>query len=266
MFFLFLCFVLGVKDKPQVGSLSPRKWRTRDMIVAAKHGDKVLNVQPVSEFNPTTGIQVLKPLVKDKPLVVRDKAKDKASVKKPADVVEKPDKVKDKATVKKPTDVVEKPVTVVVKLTVKKPAVVATVKKPANVVEKPAVLVKEKDKDKDKEQVLIVKENDVVHGVGLEKVVANDKEKEIMNDVVPDVGLEKVVANDKELSDFVSKKRRRRTEFRTKLNAPADVADKESDVVNNKDKEPDVAKDVGNDVVNDFVNVVVNDVGANWMT
>nr|GFD03629.1 hypothetical protein [Tanacetum cinerariifolium] len=23
-----------VKDKPQIGSLSPRKWRTRDMIVA----------------------------------------------------------------------------------------------------------------------------------------------------------------------------------------------------------------------------------------
>ncbi|GKD51150.1 hypothetical protein Tco_1280126 [Tanacetum coccineum] len=251
--------LLGVKDKPQVGSLSPRKWRTRDMIVAAKHGDKVLNVQPVSEFNPTTGIQVLKPLVKDKPLVVRDKAKDKASAKKPADVVEKPDKVKDKATVKKPADVLEKPVTVVVKdnVTVKKPAVVATVKKPANVVEKPAVL----------EQVLIVKENDVVPDVGLEKVVANDKEKKIVNDVVPDVGLEKVVANDKELSDFVSKKRRRQTEFRPKLNAPADVADKESDVVNNKDKESDVAKDVGNDVVKDFLNVVVNDVvddvGAN---
>ncbi|GKE25592.1 hypothetical protein Tco_1440976 [Tanacetum coccineum] len=163
--------LIGVKDKPQVGSLSPRKWRTRDMIVAAKHGDKVLNVQPVSEFNPTTGIQVLKPLVKDKPLV----------------------KVKDKAMVKKPADVMEKPVTVVVKdnVTVKKPAVVATVKKPANVVEKPAVLVKEKDKDK--EQVLIVKENDVVPDVGLENVVANDKEKKIVNDVVPDVGLEKVV-------------------------------------------------------------------------
>ncbi|GJW78398.1 hypothetical protein Tco_0140080 [Tanacetum coccineum] len=210
----------GVKDKPQVGSLSPRKWRTRDMIVAAKHGDKVLNVQPVSEFNPTTGIQVLKPLVKDKPLVVEkpEKVKDKALVKKPADVVEKPKKVKDKATVKKPADVVEKPVTVVVKdkATVKNSAVVATVKKPANVVEKPAVLVKEKDKDK--AQVSIVKENDVV----------------------PDVGLEKVVSNDKDLSDFVSNKRRRRTEL-PKLNAPADVADKESDVVNNKDKESDVA-------------------------
>ncbi|GKC57059.1 hypothetical protein Tco_1084657 [Tanacetum coccineum] len=206
--------MLGVKDKPQVGSLSPRKWRTRDMIVAAKHGDKVLNVQPVSEFNPTTGIQVLKPLVVEKP----GKVKDKALVKKPADVVEKPEKVKDKAMVKKPADVVEKPVTVVVKdkATVKKPAVVAMVKKPANVVEKPAVLVKEKDKDK--AQVSIVKENDVV----------------------PDVGLEKVVSNDKELSDFVSNKRRRRTEL-PKLNAPADVADKESDVMNNKDKESDVA-------------------------
>ncbi|GJU84675.1 hypothetical protein Tco_1292221 [Tanacetum coccineum] len=227
--------LLGVKDKPHVGSLSPKKWRTRDMIVAAKHGDKVLNVQPVFEFNPTTGIQVLKPLVK-KLLVVRDRVKDKASVKKPADVVEKPNKVKDKATVKKPADVVEKPVTVVVKdkVTVKKPAVVATVKKPANVVEKPVVLVKEKDKDK--AQVSIVKENDVVPDVGLEKVVANDKEKKIVNDVVPDVGLEK-------------------------LNTPADVADKESDVMNNKDKESDVAKDVGNDVVNDFVNDVVADVG-----
>ncbi|GKB98986.1 hypothetical protein Tco_0985123, partial [Tanacetum coccineum] len=83
-----------------------RKWRTRDMIVAAKHGDKVLNVQPVSEFNPTTGIQVLKPLVKDKPLVVEkpEKVKDKALVKNPADVVEKPEKVKYKATVKKQAD------------------------------------------------------------------------------------------------------------------------------------------------------------------
>ncbi|GKB79976.1 hypothetical protein Tco_0946871, partial [Tanacetum coccineum] len=106
--------LIGVKDKPQVGSLSTRKWRTRDMIVAAKHGDKVLNVQPVSEFNPTTGIQVLKLLVKDKPLVVEkpEKVKDKALVKKPADLVEKPEKVKYKATVKKPADVVEKPVTV----------------------------------------------------------------------------------------------------------------------------------------------------------
>nr|GFA20153.1 hypothetical protein [Tanacetum cinerariifolium] len=97
-----------VKDKPQVGSLSPRKWRTRDMIVVAKHGDKMLNV------------------------------KDKASVKVPADVVEKPDKVKDKTTVKKPITVMVKD-----KSTVKKPAVVATVKKPTNVVEKPDVLVKE---------------------------------------------------------------------------------------------------------------------------
>nr|GEX31724.1 hypothetical protein [Tanacetum cinerariifolium] len=218
----------GVKDKPQVGSLSPRKWRTRDMIVAAKHGDRVLNVQPVSEFNPTTGIQVLKPLVKDKslvkkPLFVRDKVKDKASVKKPADIVEKPDKVKDKAMVNKPVTVVVKD-----KVTVKKLAIVATVKKPANVVEKPAILVK------DKMLVSIVKDKDVVPDLGLEKVVANDKENKIINDVVSDVGLEKVVANDKE----------------------------ESDVVNNKDKESDVAKDVGNDVVNDFVNGVVNDVVA----
>ncbi|GJS63141.1 hypothetical protein Tco_0677705 [Tanacetum coccineum] len=206
--------LLGVKDKPQVGSLSPRKWRTRDMIVAAKHGDKVLNVQP-------------------------DKVKDKASVKKPADVVEKPDKVKDKATVKKPADVVEKPVTVVVKdkATVKKPAVVATVKKPANVVEKPAVLVKEKDKDK--AQVSIVKENDVV----------------------PDVGLEKVVLNDKELSDFVSKKRRRWTEL-PKLNVSVDVADKESDVVNNKDKESDVA-DKESDMADKELDVDKDKFGAN---
>ncbi|GKD40903.1 hypothetical protein Tco_1261110 [Tanacetum coccineum] len=193
----------SVKDKPQVGSLSPRKWRTRDMIVSLKKWNNVLNVQRclellVSEFNPTTGIQVLKPLVKDKPLVKKplvveklEKVKDKALVKKPVDVVEKPEKVKYKATVKKPTDVVEKPVTVVVKdkATVKNPAVVATVKKPANVVEKPAVLVKEKDKDK--VQVLIVKENDVV----------------------PDVCLEKVVSNDKDLSDFVSNKRRRDSSF-----------------------------------------------------
>ncbi|GKA87963.1 hypothetical protein Tco_0809727 [Tanacetum coccineum] len=109
--------LIGVKDKSQVGSLFPRKWRTSDMIVAAKHGDKVLNVQPVSEFNPTTGIQVFKPLVKDKPLVVEkpEKVKDKALVKNPADVVEKPEKVKYKATVKKQADVLEKPVTVVFK-------------------------------------------------------------------------------------------------------------------------------------------------------
>nr|GFC16089.1 hypothetical protein [Tanacetum cinerariifolium] len=174
------------------------------MIVATKHSDKVLNVQPVSELNPTTGIQVLKPLVKDKPLVkkplvVRDKVKDKASVKKPVDVVVKPYKVKDKATVKKSVTVVVKD-----KATVKKPAVVATVKKPANVVEKLTIL---------------------------------------------------------ELLNFVSKKRRRRTEL-PKLNALADVADKEFDVVNNKDKESDVTKYVGNDVVNDFMNGVVNDVVA----
>nr|GFB97549.1 hypothetical protein [Tanacetum cinerariifolium] len=113
----------------------------------------------------------------------------------------------------------------------------------------------------DKPQVLIVKENDVVLDVSLEKVVANDKEKKIVNDVVPDVALEKVVANDKELLNFVSKKRRRRTEL-PKLNALADVADKESDVVNNKDKESDVTKYVGNDVVNDSMNGVVNDVVA----
>nr|GEX01299.1 hypothetical protein [Tanacetum cinerariifolium] len=178
--------LLGVKDKPQVGSVSPMKWRTKDMIVAAKH-------------------------------------KDKATVKKSITVV-----VKDKAMAKKPVTVVVKD-----KATIKKSTVVATVKKPTNVVEKLAVLVNEKEKDK--VQVLIVNENDVV----------------------PDVGLEKVVANDKELSDFVSKKRRRQTEL-PKLNALADVADKEFNVVNNKDKE----SDVGNDVVNDFVNGVVKDVVA----
>nr|GEX18443.1 hypothetical protein [Tanacetum cinerariifolium] len=186
--------LLGVKDKPQVGSVSPMKWRTKDMIVAAKHKDK-------------------------KP----DKVKDKATVKKSITVV-----VKDKAMAKKPVTVVVKD-----KATIKKSTVVATVKKPTNVVEKLAVLVNEKEKDK--VQVLIVNENDVV----------------------PDVGLEKVVANDKELSDFVSKKRRRQTEL-PKLNALADVADKEFNVVNNKDKE----SDVGNDVVNDFVNGVVKDVVA----
>ncbi|GJZ56091.1 hypothetical protein Tco_0611284 [Tanacetum coccineum] len=181
------------------------------MIVAAKHGDKVLNVQSVFEFNPTTGIQVLKLLVKDKPLVVEkpEKVKDKALVKKPADVVEKPEKVKDKATVKKPVTVVFKD-----KATLKNPAVVAMVKKPANVVDKPAVLVKE-------------------------------------NDVVPDVGLEKVVSNDKDLSDFVSNKRRHQTEL-PKLNVLADVADKESDVA---DKELDVDKDKfgANELLSDVV-------------
>nr|GFA81937.1 hypothetical protein [Tanacetum cinerariifolium] len=44
-----------VKDKPQVGRGPPRsRWITKDMIMAAKHGDKVLNVQSVSEFNPAT--------------------------------------------------------------------------------------------------------------------------------------------------------------------------------------------------------------------
>ncbi|GJW44986.1 hypothetical protein Tco_0073785 [Tanacetum coccineum] len=151
----------------------------------------------------------------EKPLVVRDKIKDKASVKKPADVVEKPKKVKDKATVKKPADVVEKLVTVVVKdkATVKKPVVVATVS--------------------------IFKENVVV----------------------PDVGLEKVVSNDKELSDFVIKKRRRWTEH-PKLNASDDVADKECDVVINKDKESDVA-DKESDVADKESNVDKDKFGAN---
>ncbi|GKE53392.1 hypothetical protein Tco_1488548, partial [Tanacetum coccineum] len=48
-----------VKGKPHGGRGSPRKWLTKDMITAAKHGDKVFHVQPVSEFNPTTGIQVV---------------------------------------------------------------------------------------------------------------------------------------------------------------------------------------------------------------
>nr|GFA72457.1 hypothetical protein [Tanacetum cinerariifolium] len=61
-----------VKDKPQVGRNSPKKskviksdsprnkWVTRNMIMSTKHGEKVLNPQSVSEFNPTIGIQVLK--------------------------------------------------------------------------------------------------------------------------------------------------------------------------------------------------------------
>ncbi|GJW53916.1 integrase, catalytic region, zinc finger, CCHC-type containing protein [Tanacetum coccineum] len=201
--------LIGVKDKPQVGSLSPRKWRTRDMIVAAKHGDNVLNVQPVSEFNPTTGIQVLKPLVK-KPLVVRDKVKDKASVKKPADVVEKPEKVKDKATIKKPADVVEKPITVVVKdkVTVKKLAVVATVKKPANVVEKPAILTELPKLNASAD--VADKESDVVNNKDKESDVA-DKESDVV-DKESDVDKDKFGANEL-LSDVVSKKRRRRTEL-----------------------------------------------------
>ncbi|GJU65134.1 hypothetical protein Tco_1246969 [Tanacetum coccineum] len=202
-------FIFCVKDKSQVGSLSPRKWRTRDMIVAAKHGDKVLNVQPVSEFNPTTGIQVLKPLVK-KPLVFRDKVKDKASVKKPADVVEKSEKVKDKATIMKPTDVVEKPITVVVKdkVTVKKLAVVATVKKPANVVEKPAILTELPKLNASAD--VADKESDVVNNKDKESDVA-DKESDVV-DKESDVDKDKFGANEL-LSDVVSKKRRRRTEL-----------------------------------------------------
>nr|GEV34924.1 hypothetical protein [Tanacetum cinerariifolium] len=107
-----------------------------------------------------------------------DKVNDKATVKKPADVVEKPDKVKDKATVKKPADVVEKPFTVVVKdqallvngknkekETVKDKA---TVKKSADVMEKPStVVVKDpavlvNKKDKEKSIVVVEKPNTVV--------------------------------------------------------------------------------------------------------
>ncbi|GJT07250.1 hypothetical protein Tco_0841712 [Tanacetum coccineum] len=106
----------------------------------------------------------------------------------------------------------------VVEETRKRLRIRALVKKPADVVEKPK---KVKDKVTVKKPALMLWRNR-------------------KNDVVPDVGLEKVVSNDKDLSDFVSNKRRRRTEL-PKLNAPADVADKESDVVNNKDKESDVA-------------------------
>ncbi|GJU69563.1 hypothetical protein Tco_1255822, partial [Tanacetum coccineum] len=92
----------GVKDKPQVDCGSPKKskvigsdspmskWVTRDMNMSTKHGDKVLNPRPVSsEFNPTTGVQVVnkpinvvvadkadvvkKSVVADKALVVADK-------------------------------------------------------------------------------------------------------------------------------------------------------------------------------------------------
>ncbi|GJS50176.1 hypothetical protein Tco_0600297 [Tanacetum coccineum] len=78
------------------------------MIKTSKHGDKVLNLQSVSEFNHTTGIQVLNkvPVVNDKTgvnkasVVVKDKDKDKADV------------VKDKPTnvVKDKADVVKAPV------------------------------------------------------------------------------------------------------------------------------------------------------------
>ncbi|GKD48799.1 hypothetical protein Tco_1277775, partial [Tanacetum coccineum] len=65
-----------VKDKPQVDCGSPKKskvigsdspmskWVTRDMIMSTKHGDKLLNPQPVSsEFNPTMGVQVMNKLI-----------------------------------------------------------------------------------------------------------------------------------------------------------------------------------------------------------
>ncbi|GKC43140.1 hypothetical protein Tco_1060862, partial [Tanacetum coccineum] len=95
--------------------------------------------QPVSEFNPTTGIQVLNKAtaVADKPTNV---VKGKVDAVKPLVVK---DKVKDKVPVKKSVAVVKKSVTVVVK--------------------DPAVLVKEKDKenapikDKDKAHVSVIK-------------------------------------------------------------------------------------------------------------
>ncbi|GJT36828.1 hypothetical protein Tco_0936693 [Tanacetum coccineum] len=105
----------GVKDKPQVDCGSPKKskvigsdspmskWVTRDMIMSTKHGDKVLNPQPVSsEFNPTTGVQVV-----NKPINVV--VADKADVVKKSVVADKAPVVADKAPV-----VADKPANVVV--------------------------------------------------------------------------------------------------------------------------------------------------------
>ncbi|GKA23591.1 hypothetical protein Tco_0709624 [Tanacetum coccineum] len=106
---------LGVKDKPQVDCGSPKKskdigsdspmskWVMRDMIMSTKHGDKVLNPQPVSsEFNPTMGVQVV-----NKPIIVV--VADKADVVKKSVVADKAPVIADKAPV-----VVDKPANVVV--------------------------------------------------------------------------------------------------------------------------------------------------------
>ncbi|GJT65959.1 hypothetical protein Tco_1017439 [Tanacetum coccineum] len=156
------------------------------MITSTEHGVKVLNPQSVSEFNPTTGVQVLNKVSVDKDNVDVDKA--------PV-VVYKPTKVKDKAPVKKPTAVMEKPTAVVVKdltVVVNEKASVkdndkAPVKKPAAVVEKsaavvvkdPAVVVNEMASVQVLNKALTVMANDSAE---LDKY--KDKEKEKAPDVV----------------------------------------------------------------------------------
>ncbi|GKC76823.1 hypothetical protein Tco_1127597, partial [Tanacetum coccineum] len=168
-----------------------------------KHRNKLLGVkdkpQPVSEFNPTTGIQVLNkaPVVADKPTNV---VKDMAGVVKPLVVK---DKVKEKAPVKKPAAVVVKDSGVVVKEKAsvkdkdKAPLVKDKYKALASsvVVNDPAEVDKDKDKkkalvkDKDKAQVSIVtsagkgKKSDV----GMDKAtsdISKDKPKNIAPEVV----------------------------------------------------------------------------------
>ncbi|GKB10260.1 hypothetical protein Tco_0844183, partial [Tanacetum coccineum] len=130
--------LVGVKDKPQVDCGSPKKskvigsdspmskWVTRDMIVSTKHVVKVVNAQPISEFNPITRVQVVNkpidvvvadnaklgknPVVADKDdLVKKPVVADKDDLVKKTVVADKDDVVK-KSVVADKDDVVKKPV------------------------------------------------------------------------------------------------------------------------------------------------------------
>ncbi|GJT88172.1 putative reverse transcriptase domain-containing protein [Tanacetum coccineum] len=217
----------GVKDKPRVGRVSPKKskvigsdsprkkWVTRDMIASTKHAVKVVNAQPVSEFNPITGVQVV-----NKPIdvVVADNAKlgknpvvaDKDDVVKKTVVADKDDVVK-KTVVAHKYDVVKKPVvadkapnTVVV--SVKVPVVKKSVKASSVVADKPSSVVADKvDVVKDNINVVadkVVKEN--VLSVVADKasninvVAVADKASDALKNKPAGKGKKPVVGKDKE--------------------------------------------------------------------
>ncbi|GJW09171.1 hypothetical protein Tco_1571594 [Tanacetum coccineum] len=196
--------VAGVKDKPQVSRVSPKKskvigsdsprkkWVTRDMIASTKHAVKVVNAQPVSEFN-------LNPVVADKDNVVKKTVVvDKDDVVKKLVVADKDD------VVKKPVVADKAPTTVVV--SVKVPVVKKSVKASSVVADKPSSVVADKvDVVKDNINVVsdkVVKEN-VLSVVAYKAsniivVAVADKASDALKNKPARKGKKPVVGKDKE--------------------------------------------------------------------
>ncbi|GJX41346.1 ulp1 protease family, C-terminal catalytic domain-containing protein [Tanacetum coccineum] len=217
----------GVKDKPQVGRVSPKKskvigsdsprkkWVTRDMIASTKHAVKVVNAQPASEFNPITGVQVVNkyidvvvadntklgknPVVADKDDVIK-----KTVVSDKDDVVKKPVVADKDDVVKKPVIADKAPTTVVV--SVKVPVVKKSVKASSVVADKPSSVVADKvDVVKDNINVVadkVAKEN--VLSVVADKasninvVAVADKASDALKNKPAEKGKKPIVGKDKE--------------------------------------------------------------------